>query len=719
MRDSIERRAFGARVWPRIALAAVLAAAPGATALAQTAADAEIEEVFVTAGLSPFGALKTDTPIMALARSISIETQRDLLDKGALNLADAYVYSAGVTGERYGFATRGDWVAVRGLQVPEYRDSLQALFGSYNNTRPDIYTLEQVEILKGPASVLYGQGSPGGIVNVVSKLAGPGVGSEFIAEFGNFKRYQLAADANFALTDELYLRLLGVYRDTDTQVDPVFEKAITFAPSLTWTPGERTTLTLLANIQEINSDTGSQFHPVAGTRLPAPNGDRIPFGAYTGEPGFNAYDTQSESLTLLFEQQRGAIWSIESTARWTEGSSDYRQAWVAFTGGDRYVYNSDGALYRGGLAPRSFYAADGRSEQWAIDTRARARFGAGPVDHHVMLGLQYQDVETDSNVAYLYALGFDRATRGPDRVFGDRFWINTLNPRPTGAVPSRATLAAARVDNPAATTRDLGIYLNDHMSIGRWRLALGLRRDAVSTDNGRGKQDDQATSFGAGILYESDLGLSPYVSYAESFEPVVGVDNITGAALKPEQGEQLEYGIKYASQNGRLFITLAACDIEISNLSNPNALPNANSQQEGVSKLDGVELEARLLLGDVSLELNASRIDTRDPNGLRFASVPQRQASAWLSWRPQGVLQGLRGGLGVRYTGRSFDGADTLVTPGYTLGDLMLGYTLRHWDLTLNVRNAADKAYLATCLARGDCFVGERRSVVGRVVYRF
>ena len=335
-----------------------------------------------------------------------------------------------------------------------------------------------------------------------------------------------------------------------------------------------------------------------------------------------------------------------------------------------------------------------------------------------MLGLQYQDVETDRNVAYLYALGFDRATRGPDRVFGDRFWINSTNPRPTG-FPGRAAVAAARVDNPAATTRDLGIYLNDHLSIERWRLALGLRRDAVSTDNGRSKQDDQATSFGAGLLYESDLGLSPYVSYAESFEPVVGVDNITGAALKPREGEQLEYGIKYAAQNGRLFVTLAAFDIEIGNLSNPNALPNANSQQEGASKLDGVELEARLLLGDVSLELNASRIDTRDPNGRRFASVPERQASAWLSWRPQGVLQGLRGGVGVRYTGRSFDGADTLVTPSYTLGDLMLGYTRRHWDLTLNVRNATDKAYLTTCLARGDCFVGERRSVVGRVVYRF
>ena len=706
-----------------LGLAALMAPAVLAaeTSGPDNAAAPEMEEVLVSGSLTRFGATKSDTPIMELARSVSIETRQDLLDKGALNLADAYVYSAGVAGEQYGFATRGDWLAVRGLDVPEYRDSLQALFGSYNNTRPDIYTIEQVEILKGPASVLYGQGSPGGIVNVVSKTPRPGLDNELVVEGGNFDRRQLAADLSGRLGDDdtwLY-RIVGVYRDSDTQVDEVEDDAVVFAPSLRWQPTADTALTLLANIQRTDSDTGAQFHPVDGTLRPGPNGQRIPWDAYTGEPGFNRYDTDSDSITLLAEHQINAVWSLESTARWTRGESDYRQAWAAFIGGDRYVYNADGSLYKDGTVPRTFYLADNSSQQYAIDTRVRARFSTGGVDHHLLMGLQYQDVETDTDSAYLFALGFDPTTRRPDAVLGDRFWINTLDPVPTGQIPDRALIDQYFRDTPASTTEDLGFYINDHITFGPWNLTLGLRYDEVDTDTGSTRQSDDAVSGSVGLLYQSELGLAPYVSYAESFEPVVGTDNITGRALEPREGEQLEYGLKYQSPDGRVMLTLARFDTEISNLPNPNAQVNAGSQQEGVSEIEGTELEALFHLGDFRLELNASELDTRNPNGFTFASVPDTQASAWVSWRPTGALEGFRAGAGVRYVGESWDGTDTLRTPDYTLGDLMLGYALEHWDFSLNVRNLSDKEYQATCLARGDCFPGEARTVVGRVSYRF
>ena len=704
-----------------LALAALAALAGERVHAQQPAGDPGLEEVVVTGTLSRFGATKSDTPIMDLARSVSIETQQDLLDKGALNLADAYVYSAGVAGERYGFATRGDWLAVRGLDVPEYRDSLQALFGNYNNTRPDIYTIEQVEILKGPASVLYGQGTAGGIVNVVSKTPRAGLGSELVAEAGNFGRQQLAADLNGSLGDSgdwLY-RVVGVYRNSDTQVEEVQDDAVVFAPSLRWQPGDDTAITLLANIQRTDSDTGAQFHPVDGTLRPAPNGGEIPFDAYTGEPGFNRYDTDSESLTLLAEHQLNDTWSIESTARWTSGSSDYRQAWVAFSGGDRYARNPDGSLYGDGTVPRTFYVAENSSEQYAIDTRARARFATGDASHHLLMGVQYQDVETDTDTAYLYALGFDFATRGPDDGFGDRFWINTLNPVPTGRFPDQALVDSFFADTPAATTEDLGLYINDHITLGPWNLTLGLRYDEVDTDTGATTQSDDALSTSVGLLYQSDLGIAPYASYAESFEPVVGTDNVTNQALQPQEGEQVEYGIKYQSPAGNVVVTLARFDTEVSNLPNPNSLVNAGSQQEGVSKVEGTELEAYLRLGAFSLELNASRLDMENPDGFTFASVPEEQLSAWLGWRPGGELAGLRAGAGIRYVGESWDGTDSLRTPDYTLGDLMLGYTLGAWDLALNVRNVTDKEYMATCLARGDCFLGEARTVVGRFTYRF
>ena len=704
-----------------LALAALAALAGERVHAQQPADDPGLEEVVVTGTLSRFGATKSDTPIMDLARSVSIETQQDLLDKGALNLADAYVYSAGVAGERYGFATRGDWLAVRGLDVPEYRDSLQALFGNYNNTRPDIYTIEQVEILKGPASVLYGQGTAGGIVNVVSKTPRAGLGSELVAGAGNFGRQQLAADLNGSLGDSgdwLY-RVVGVYRNSDTQVEEVQDDAVVFAPSLRWQPGDDTAITLLANIQRTDSDTGAQFHPVDGTLRPAPNGGEIPFDAYTGEPGFNRYDTDSESLTLLAEHQLNDTWSIESTARWTSGSSDYRQAWVAFSGGDRYARNPDGSLYGDGTVPRTFYVAENSSEQYAIDTRARARFATGDASHHLLMGVQYQDVETDTDTAYLYALGFDFATRGPDDGFGDRFWINTLNPVPTGRFPDQALVDSFFADTPAATTEDLGLYINDHITLGPWNLTLGLRYDEVDTDTGATTQSDDALSTSVGLLYQSDLGIAPYASYAESFEPVVGTDNVTNQALQPQEGEQVEYGIKYQSPAGNVVVTLARFDTEVSNLPNPNSLVNAGSQQEGVSKVEGTELEAYLRLGAFSLELNASRLDMENPDGFTFASVPEEQLSAWLGWRPGGELAGLRAGAGIRYVGESWDGTDSLRTPDYTLGDLMLGYTLGAWDLALNVRNVTDKEYMATCLARGDCFLGEARTVVGRFTYRF
>ncbi|MCR9267989.1 MAG: TonB-dependent receptor plug domain-containing protein, partial [Alphaproteobacteria bacterium] len=119
------------------------------------------EDVITVHGvLGRYSATKSDTPVIETPRSVSIETLDQILERGAVDLSDAVLYSAGVIGDTYGISTRVDSVQVRGLRAPEYRDSLQALFGSYNNTRSDIYTIEQVEILRGPSAILYGQGSP-------------------------------------------------------------------------------------------------------------------------------------------------------------------------------------------------------------------------------------------------------------------------------------------------------------------------------------------------------------------------------------------------------------------------------------------------------------------------------------------------------------------------------------------------------------------------------
>jgi len=681
---------------------------------------APIEEVHVYGSLGNYSALKSAAPIMETARSVSIEKRDQIVDKGALNLADTYTYSAGVTGEAFGFATRGDWLRVRGLDVPQYQDSLQSLFGNYNNTRPDIHTIEQVEILKGPASVLYGQGSPGGIVNVVSKRPQEESAGEFLLSVGNYDYKRIAADVTGRLDKdgEWLYRAVTVYRDTDTQVDVVKDDAVVFAPSITWRPSQDTSISLLVNYQKTDGDTGAQFLPVSGTLTAAPNGQFIDTGVYLGEATFNEYDAETTSATLLAEHTFNEMWSMEFTARTTSAEADYRQAWPAFIGGDRYVYNADGTLYQNGMVPRSFYTSDARSEQTALDVRFRAEWNTGGIEHDILIGGQYQDVVTEDDSAYAYALGFDFATRGPDATLGDTYWINLFSPS-YGSVPPQSILDLFFVDSPEATIKDTGIYISDQISLRRWRGTIGLRYDDVENDNGSTVQKDDAFSASAGVLYQATNGLSPYISYAESFQPVVGVDGVSGNSLRPQEGRQYEVGVKYSPSLVDGIVTLAYFDIEQSNLSNPNALVNANSQQEGVAEIQGIELESIIDFENISLEINLSKLSTEDANGFQFASVPEINASSWLRLAPLQQLHGLVAGMGVRYAGKSKGGADTLITPSYTIVDMMLGFDLDKWSLRLNGRNLADKEYQATCLARGDCFPGERRTVVGTVAYSF
>ena len=143
------------------------------------------------------------------------------------------------------------------------------------------------------------------------------------------------------------------------------------------------------------------------------------------------------------------------------------------------------------------------------------------------------------------------------------------------------------------------------------------------------------TSFSAGLLYAFDFGLSPYLSYAESFEPVLGDDAVTGQPLKPQEGEQWEAGVKYQPAGTQTYITLAYFDIEQSNLGNPLSLEGQiSSQQEGVAEASGFELEALTTLGDWYLEGNLSVLDTEDVNSNPFDSVPEEQASAWVQYEP-------------------------------------------------------------------------------------
>lgn len=675
-----------------------------------------IEKVEVVGTRSPFGATKTNTPIVELARTISIETALDLKQKGALNLSQTATYMAGVTGESYGYATRVDAVSSRGLSIPRYRDSIQELFGSYNSTRAEVYTMEQVELLKGPASVLYGQGSPGGIVNYVSKTPKLNKGNEVVLSYGSFERAQLGVDINGSISqdDKWIGRFVGLYRDSDSQVDYVTDDTQVLMPSLSFMPSDNTTLTLMGLFQDTESDTAAQFIPVEGTLLALADGTYLPDqDVYTGEPGFNKFDTSSNQVTLLGEHYFDDTMSLSFTALWRDGDADYHQAWTAFTGGTRYLNAFVGAPIAptDTFVPRTFYQADNTFNQQAIDVRLSKQYATGRLEHELLAGVQYQAVETDANSAY-YA--------GGGALQGDfRYILDLANPVFTGA-PEQSVFDAIYRDSPTQEVDDVGFYLSDQIAYENWRFTLGLRHDRVENNSGVTKQDDSQTSYSAGILYRFDNGLSPYVSYAESFETVVGLDN-NDNQLKPEEGRQYEAGIKWAFSSIPGYVTVAYYDIEISNLPNPNSLPSDAAQQQGITRIDGVEIEGRVTFDEVNAQFAASTMNAEDPNGFALSAQPDSNASLWLNYEPA-KLAGLRIGAGLRYVGESVSENASIryVTPSYTLADLMLAYQFSDdIDLQLNVRNLTDKEYLTSCLTRGDCFPGVRRTINASVTYAF
>lgn len=682
-----------------------------------------ITEVVVVGEPSTFGATKSNTPVMETPRSISIIPADQFLDRGSLSISNALDYTAGVTGAGFGFATRGDFISIRGLDAPVYQDNLQVLFGFYNNTRADVYTIEQIEVLKGPASVLYGQAAPGGIVSTISKIAGPdNLDKEIVLTAGSYDRYQGGVDVGFDLTGDgtWTARLVGVYRESDTQVDFVNDDAIVFAPSITY-QNDSTSITALLNYTDRESDTSHQFLPLTATgcansdvSISAPTvcanapGREVDHTVYVGDPNFNKYNTESTTFSLIGVHQINDIFSVEGTARYRDNEAEYNQTWISFLGDGNPRLLPDGTA-----AARSWSSSPGGSTQSALDARLRAIFDTGPVQHEVLGGVNYQDVDTYVNRAFLY---------------GQPTTFNIYNPVYDGSeVPSAAVFDSVRVKSENETVAT-DFYLTNQMNIGNLIVNAGIRSSSVESKDAGSDQDDQETPISFAAMYKTGLGLNPYVSYAESFRVSVGTDVVTNTPLKPRGGEQTEIGVKYQPEGSESSITVAYFDLEEDNLL--VFVGGGGSTQPGMSiETEGFEVEAELVWDDLSVDFDFRHLEADNvaPDGSRFTrpSLPENSGSVWVNWQPTtGALEGFRFGAGARYENGNESSnppalSNVVETDGFTVFDAMVGYQIDSFDFMLNFRNLGDEEYYSTCLSRGDCFPGEQRTIVGTMAVKF
>lgn len=646
-------------------------------------------------------ATKTDTPLVETPQSVSVITADRIRDQGARTVQETLRYSAGVYAETYGLDSRGDWSLVRGTAPVQYLDGLQQSFGAYTNVRPDPFTLERVEVLKGPSSVLYGQGSVGGITNLVSKRPLATRQGEMQVQLGNHDLKQFAIDVTGPVNDDatLLYRLVAVGRESGTQVNRVDDDRRVLMPSLTWRPDSSLEWTVSANLQKDKSGSTTQFLPHRGAVKPGPPGlGRIPIDVFMSEPGFDAYDTEQKALTSQLRWSPNETWTFRQNLRYSESEVDYRTLYPAFPPD----------LQDDGTIDRVFYVSQPELKYWTVDHQAQAEFGTERVRHTVLAGFDFQRATTNRKTAYGAATPLNLY----DPVYG------TFTP------PDPSTY----VESPENTVRQSGFYLQDQITFDeRWIAVLGLRHDtARNSTEGSASQTDRALTKRLALMYKADNGVHPYVSWSESFKPEIGLD-FNDNPFKPLEGEQIELGLKYQPAENGGYITAALYDLREKNRKVPDPVNPSNQIQVGEARSRGIELEALLQL-DYATDLIAgySYTDTKvlkgstADEGKRLPSVPEHLASLWLQHRfAIGGKPGFIAGAGVRYIGSSWDGRDALKTPGYTLVDAMFGYQSGPWNFALNLNNLTDKTYYTTCLARGDCFVGTKRSVVATVGYRF
>lgn len=646
-------------------------------------------------------ATKTDAALSETPQAITIVTRDLITDTGATGLQDALNYAAGVRSDAYGLDSRTDSARIRGAEAAEYLDGLRKHLSGYytSNTRTDPYTLERVEVLRGPSAMLFGQGSVGGLINMVSKRPLPEPRREVGLQFGSFGRKQLQADLTGPLTEDgrwLY-RLVAVGRDSDTQVDHVRDDRMLVAPSLTWRPDARTSLTLQALWQEDKSGSTAQFFPWSGMVTPNPNG-RIPTDTFIGEPGVDRYDSQRRSLGWLFEHRFDNDWTVRQNLRYSRNDVTYYSIYgdsFSLPGGWAADPVNQRVLGRIGWFTRT------EVDQLAADQHVEGRFRNGTVTHRVLVGLDVSRARTRSAQAY------DPPVYGGGSVPN----IDVYAPVYTGyTVPALTRL-------PDNTLRQAGLYLQDQLRIGdHWVVVAGLRHDRVNNEtDGADDEKSSATTKRLGVLYETDEGWSPYLSYSEAYTPVAGLD-CEGRRYEPQRGKQWEAGVKYLPPGRDLALGAAVYELReterlVASASNPNC-----SVQTGETRTRGVELEAKATLArafDVVANYTYTDIDEE------LEAVPAHQASVWTKYRfAWGDRPGFSAGLGLRWLESFRDGAAP-ITPSVTLLDAMLAWENPTWRVALNVTNLTDKVYVSTCLSRGDCWYGARRTVNATVTYRF
>ncbi|BCA56617.1 Ferrichrome-iron receptor [Nitrospira sp. KM1] len=672
-------------------------------------------------------ATRTDTPIRDVPQSIQVITRKVIEEQRAFRLIEATQNVSGInTGGGTGPTGVFDNFIIRGFQANTNNFFRNGLWdGVAQQVGPDTYNIQRLEVLKGPASVLYGQGDPGGIINIVTRKPLPDPRYSGNVTLGNFNFYRSEIDATGPLNaGKTFLYRLSVAgQKANSFIDFVNRDMMAIAPSVTWLMSARTTLTVEADyLRRWYNNIPSFAVPGQGSVLPNINGE-LPRSMYTGLPNFDKNDRRSYRISYDLTHQFNDRWSIRNAYRYAILEYD------AFNAAPNNLLADQRTLTRLWTNNESSVT---RRHQQSMITNLVGHFRLLEMDHTLLTGVELRQDQNNPQILT------NRPVPSLD-LFAPNYALVPGAPTGTSFSGSDTKLAGFYLQDQIALLPNLKFmggfrfdYVHQTITSGTTE-ATGVERDS----------DNTAVSPRLGLVYQPIEEVSLYTSWMRGFLPnAPTVFNPNGTLFEPERSTQYEIGIKNFFLNNRVSTTLAWFHLTRENLLTQDPVIPFFQVQTGKQRSQGIELDvtASLIAGwnviasyaytdaEVTADNNPALLNKR------LGNVPYNKATIWSTYHFQeGPLKGFGLGGGIYgYTSRnaSIFGPGQTEIPGYVRVDTAFYYDRElpqgNWlrakevNVALNFRNLLDQRYVDSAQNPLTRFwFGEPRTVLATVGLRF
>lgn len=652
---------------------------------------------------------KVTEAVRDIPQSTTTVTKGLINDQGSDTLKDALRNVAGLTFNAGEGGRTGDNITLRGFSAATdlYLDGMRDV-GQYNR---DLFNVERVDILRGPASMLFGRGSTGGVVNQESKLPGINDKTELAATVGTQSYKRGMVDFNKSIGETSAVRLNVMATDTDLDQDGASITKYAFAPSIRF--GINTDTDISLSYFYLTEDSV----PTYGVPYYQGKPIDVPLSTFYGFANADYEKTDTHIITAKAKHIFENGWALNGTLRYGDYARD-----VAPTAPRLNLSSTGGVLTDATVVNRSRPERNGTEKIAAFDVNMSGEFETGSIQHNILAGVDFAREDSKAN----------------------RFAYTGVPPTTVGSPsPDDAFISATRTHTSATdfVSNTMGVYAQNLIEFTpQLKLLTGLRWDYFSGDYNTAnpsatancggitlaigqacqtERTDRIWSYRTGLVYQPTLKQSYYVSYGTSFNPsgeAYALDP-RGSNTPPEKNRNIEAGAKFDLLDGDLSIRTAIFRTEKTNERNTDPLVADAYLLSGKRHTDGVELE---LAGRITSKWQAfvglsymdSNIDeaagTSANNKDKYApNTPHYTASLWSTYQ---ITEQIKAGLGFESKAKRFTNGQTNTLPSYTRWDAMVEWNYKQISLQINADNLLNEKYYEG-LYNGHVVPGAGRSL--------